>query len=110
MIQDLDLSKSFIQNLTKRGSKPSIETMEKIADYLGVSIDYLVGKDGNEINIYNQRSEIKMQNIECKKVCTDSKDLTLIEMALLQKLQKLSEYDQIKLLEALSQTDEERKQ
>ncbi|MCL2696470.1 MAG: XRE family transcriptional regulator [Oscillospiraceae bacterium] len=42
--------KSYVDNL-KKDKLPNIATIAKIADYLGVSIDYLAGRTDNpEIN------------------------------------------------------------
>ncbi|MCL2696465.1 MAG: helix-turn-helix domain-containing protein [Oscillospiraceae bacterium] len=42
--------KDYVGNLSK-GQMPKIDTVEKIADYLEVSIDYLAGRTENpEIN------------------------------------------------------------
>ena len=43
MLQDVGLSKSLVDNL-KKGSMPSIDKITKIADYFGVTVDYLLGK------------------------------------------------------------------
>lgn len=34
----------MLYDMEKRGKKPSIEIIEKIASYLGVSVDYLLGR------------------------------------------------------------------
>lgn len=43
MLQDVGLNKSLVDNL-KKGSMPSIDKITKIADYFGVTVDYLLGK------------------------------------------------------------------
>lgn len=100
MIEDLNLTKSFIQNLTQRGSKPSIETMEHIAEYLGVSIDYLVGRKENKPSIENSNiANVGGTNtININK----SENVSYLEMELIQEIKKLSKAEQIKLLEQLN--------
>lgn len=44
MLEDCALTKSLIYDLEKRNSTPSAEVFEKIADYLDVSVDYLLGR------------------------------------------------------------------
>lgn len=44
LLTDLGLNKSSILNWEKRGTIPSGETLEMIADYFDVSVDYLLGK------------------------------------------------------------------
>lgn len=43
MAQDCGLGVNVLSNI-RRGDVKSIETFEKIADYLGVSVDYLLGR------------------------------------------------------------------
>ncbi len=46
MSSDLGMSRSFMTELRKgRAKSVSAETAARIADYLGVSVDYLLGKD-----------------------------------------------------------------
>lgn len=44
MLVECNVRKGFIYDLEKRSATPSGEVLEKIADYLDVSIDYLVGR------------------------------------------------------------------
>lgn len=51
MLEDCGIRKSLIYDLEKRNWTPSAELLEKIADYLDVSIDYLIGRtDKPEVN------------------------------------------------------------
>lgn len=44
LLTDLKLSKNSFVNWSERGTVPSAETIEKIADYFGVTTDYLLGR------------------------------------------------------------------
>lgn len=44
LLHDCKLTKSFIYDLEKRSASPSCEKITKIADYLGCSVDYLLGR------------------------------------------------------------------
>ena len=47
MADDLGMSRSFMTELRKgRAKGVSVETAGRIADYLGVSVDYLLGREG----------------------------------------------------------------
>ena len=47
MADDLGMSRSFMTELRKgRAKGVSVETAGRIADYLGVSVDYLLGSEG----------------------------------------------------------------
>lgn len=51
LIQSCNLTKSLIYDMEKRDKTPSADKIEKIADYLGCSVDYLLGRTDNpEIN------------------------------------------------------------
>lgn len=51
MLQKCKITKSLIYDMEKRDRTPSADIMERIADYFGVSIDYLLGRTDNpEIN------------------------------------------------------------
>ena len=41
------LRKSFVYDIEKRNAKPSIEIIEKIAEYFDCSVDYLLGRTDN---------------------------------------------------------------
>ncbi len=45
MLKDLGLGKNSIINWERRDTLPNGNTLIKIADYFGVSLDYLVGRD-----------------------------------------------------------------
>lgn len=44
MLTELGLNRSFVGDIVKRGSTPSIDSMLDISDYLGVSVYDLVGR------------------------------------------------------------------
>lgn len=62
LLTDLGLNKSSILNWEKRGTIPSGETLNKLADYFGVSVDYLLGKS------YSEHEEITQQEKELLKM------------------------------------------
>lgn len=47
LLSECHIRKSFIYDLEKRQFTPSTETIEQIANYFDVSIDYLVGRTDN---------------------------------------------------------------
>lgn len=51
MLKETNLNKSVIDNI-KKGSIPSIDKIEKIADYFNVSVDYLLGRTTIKENEY----------------------------------------------------------
>lgn len=51
MLADCELNKNTLSSMLSRGCTPKSENLAKIADYLGCSIDYLMGRTDNpEIN------------------------------------------------------------
>lgn len=50
MLEDVNLNKNTLSNMYK-GSVPKVDNIAKIADYLKVSVDYILGRTDNpEIN------------------------------------------------------------
>ena len=47
LIENCKLTKSFIYDMEKRDKTPSVDRLERIADYFDVSLDYLVGRTDN---------------------------------------------------------------
>ena len=47
LLEHCGISKSFIYELEKRGRVPLTDKLELIADYLEVSVDYLLGRTDN---------------------------------------------------------------
>lgn len=55
MLITCNLNKNVLSTMTARGSMPKADTLAKIADYLGCSVDYLMGRN-NDISasmLYN---------------------------------------------------------
>ena len=51
MLEECGLNKNVISTMLSRGSMPKADNIAKIADYLGCSVDYLLGRTDNpEIN------------------------------------------------------------
>ena len=51
MLDACSLSKNTISSMLSGGSTPKSENLAKIADYLGCSVDYLLGRTNNpEVN------------------------------------------------------------
>ena len=51
MLEECNLSKNTLSSMLSGGSTPKSENLAKIADYLNVSVDYLLGRTDNpEIN------------------------------------------------------------
>lgn len=45
--KDLEISQSTMASWKSRGLTPNATTLAKLADYFGVTVDYLLGKDDN---------------------------------------------------------------
>lgn len=44
MLKDLNMGQGTFSTWKKRGTVPNGETLQRIADYFGVTVDYLLGK------------------------------------------------------------------
>ena len=47
MLQDCELNKNTLSSMNSRGSWLQADSLAKIADYLDVSVDYLLGRTDN---------------------------------------------------------------
>ncbi|MDE5558834.1 MAG: helix-turn-helix domain-containing protein [Ruminococcus sp.] len=63
LLEDCVIRKGFIYDLEKRDYTPSVEIMGKIADYLDVSVDYLLGRTNNLKVQTNNNTAITGSNI-----------------------------------------------
>ena len=59
MLTDLNLSKNSINDWKNRGTVPSGDTLQKIADYFNVTTDYLLkGEKSETIKVYDEDDNI----------------------------------------------------
>ncbi len=73
---DLGLSNSMIHFYESGEKEPSITITQKIADYFGVSIDYLVGREkGDGLPQFIKQKLGKLENIEAKDLKSQLKDI-----------------------------------
>ncbi|MCM1508493.1 MAG: helix-turn-helix transcriptional regulator [Ruminococcus flavefaciens] len=64
MLEQCNLSKGFIYDVEKRDRTPSIDKVTAIAEYFGVSLDYLLGRTNNpEVQTSNNNAIITGSNI-----------------------------------------------
>ncbi len=71
LLHDLDLDKNSFFNWEKRGTIPSGEVLAKIADYFGVSVDYLLGQEEESeraIAFLPERLEEAMNGMDCEEL------------------------------------------
>lgn len=52
MLINLGLSINTLSNMSTRGSFPKSDSLARIADYLGCSVDYLLGRNENDDTIF----------------------------------------------------------
>ncbi|MBE9895304.1 helix-turn-helix domain-containing protein [Enterococcus sp.] len=60
---DLNYSENYFYSL-KKGKQPSAEKLNEIADYFGVSVDYLLGRTENEDRKLGARGELLAAHID----------------------------------------------
>ena len=72
LLADCAIRKSLIYDMEKRNFTPSVSTFEKIANYLDVSVDYLLGKtDKKEKPTADEGDELSELLSELKGIITD---------------------------------------
>lgn len=65
MLEDCGLNKNTISTMLSRGSMPKADNLAKIADYLDVSVDYLLGRTDEQTATYytNNVNGINFSNL-----------------------------------------------
>lgn len=58
MLEACDVNRNFIYDLEKRNSVPSVDVIERIADYFNLSVDYLISRS-NDNTPFNYESEFE---------------------------------------------------
>lgn len=104
MTETTNINKNFMYSLNQ-GSKPSIEHIEKIADYFGVSIDEILGRKEYKTNIVANENTINNGNNvyyveQPREIDTNSKELLTI-------YNKINKKRKLKLMEKAYELEEE---
>lgn len=63
MLEDLSLSVNSFSNWRNRGTIPGGDTLQKIADYFGVTVDYLLGKTDIKEKAPDQGDQVQDKNV-----------------------------------------------
>lgn len=73
MMKDLGFSSGLFSQWKSGSQNPSTEKLEKISEYLGCSVDYLLGADENPANEYYRRLQtltpeqrLLLENMMCE--------------------------------------------
>lgn len=77
MLTDLDLGKNSFVNWENRGTIPGGGTLNKIADYFGVSTDYLLGKESSPASSTDMSPEEKEIMNMIKSLSPEKKEMFL---------------------------------
>lgn len=118
LLEECNLRKSLMYDMEKRNYTPSAEILEKIADYLDCSVDYLLGRikteqitgTGNVTNnsvIGNVNSHV---NAPVNIGNSESQPLTKQEEDLLRIYKNANTRQQIKLMDCALSIEEEMKE
>jgi len=87
--------KDFIANI-KKGQTPSIAKLQKIAEYFGVSVDYLLGTDAGDV--VSSGSNNNIQNGNNNNIEITACDYDINEKKLIEKFRELDYDEQIQLM------------
>lgn len=94
LLTDCSLPKSFIYDVEKRSTAPSIEKLEKIADYFKVSVDFLLGNSNTPNELAETASAENDVVIYCRNGETVKKKFTEEQMEYLEKfIRSISDED-----------------
>lgn len=98
LLSDIGLTKSTLDNM-KKGSMPSVDKVSAIAEYLGVPIDYLLGKEQHTDDIKKRAADIKRRFLE------ETQEKEFFTAVPIDMTQKQSESNLHKLLDRMSDED-----
>lgn len=99
LLSDLNLPLSAISEWKKGKAKPSVEALVKIADYFGVSVDYILGRTNTTTEINSRNTITGTYNVIGNNSQISIKDnLTEQEKALFNIFKKLDVVKQAQLL------------
>lgn len=111
LLQDCNINHSFISDIRHKNRAPSVDKISVIADYLGVSVDYLLGRtenpnlssinDSNNGIINNSSVNNSNQTIGLNPLTTDETAVQLLEA--FQKLDIFGKAEVMNLIVKLSQ-------
>lgn len=105
--KDTGVTQTSLSNWKSGRSTPSIKTLQKIADYFGVSIGYLTGKENEEPNAIDKEKNLIVLDDEALELLEDLKNRP--EMRTLFSISKKASAENImktvKIIEALEEGD-----
>lgn len=64
LLSDCQLSRNTLSSMQSGGYFPRLEAISKIADYLGVSVDYLLGREANIKKEPDTSGELSVKNVK----------------------------------------------
>lgn len=108
MLEQCNLSKGFIYDVEKRDRTPSIDKITAIAEYFGVSVDYLLGRTDNpKVQTNNNNNSINNTNTTVNGTQSDSIDETTVQVA--KAFQKLDFIEKAKVMSLIAELTEKNK-
>lgn len=98
--------KDFISNI-KKGQTPSITKLQKIADYFGTSVDYILGND--TIQVYDENNNLVVLDDETRDFINQLRSQPEMKMlfSVTRKANKDDIIKAVKIIEALKETSED---
>ncbi|MDE5771673.1 MAG: hypothetical protein K2I06_08640 [Ruminococcus sp.] len=107
LLEDCVIRKGFIYDLEKRDYTPSVEIMGKIADYLDVSVDYLLGRTDTptayNTSISNVKTTVNSPQVSGNNntIADRTKEISAEDAELLELIKKLPLKKRVKFISAL---------
>lgn len=90
MLESCNLSKGFIYDVEKRDRTPSIDKISAISEYLGVSVDYLLGRSEEpQRNIITNSGKVEISGTQAN-VISNQQNLDEMEIELVKRFKTLS--------------------
>ncbi len=104
MLESCNLSKGFIYDVEKRDRTPSIDKISAISEYLGVSVDYLLGRvDEPTATIKTVQGYITPHENHIK---SQDNSLDGMEKEMIEEFKKLTFNDKVKVINLIAELNQ----
>ena len=110
MLEECGMNKNAISTMISRGSVPQADNLAKIADYLEVSVDYLLGRTDQPNGFINNENGFKSINVNGSvgnnSINNNYAELDKHDRELLEEYNKLSLKNKAKVINLIAELEE----
>lgn len=109
MLEQCNLSKGFIYDVEKRDRTPAVDKVTAIAEYFGVSVDYLLGRTDTPTGYSNGISNVQTTANVSQVSCNNNSTLDETTEQVAKAFQNMSLADKAKVITLIAELTEKNK-